>query len=479
MPKETVRTDNSYRILLLIHLVPPTVPQYLAIKDNIATTHHPTTCASGILQNYKSPFDASILRIFRHKYVMVGKTNMDEFGMGSHSTNSLFGPVHNNHPYEHLSAGGSSGGSAVAVASGQCDIALGTDTGGSVRLPAAYTGIVGYKPSYGLVSRWGVVPYANSLDCVGFLAQSAEKSRLFDPWDSKDPTSVSPKARARMRENLDIVNAEAMTASGVEYQLKIGLPIEYNIAELDPGIRNAWQNLLTTLQARGCIIVPISLPHTKIALSAYYIIAAAEAASNLSKYDGVRYGHRVSPTDSGGDVLYSETRGRLFGSEAKRRILLGSYTLSSDAIDNYFIKAQKVRRLVQRDFDSVFRLQNPLRPPQQFDLSDMDEAIPLDSKLGPSQVDFIICPTAPTLAPTLDSVAQQTPLDSYVNDVFTVPASLAGLPAISIPVPIAKDIAPADMPHFAGMQIIGQYSDDERLLSLAIKIETLLQGMSA
>lgn len=445
--------------------------RYTAIKDNIATKDQPTTCASGILREYQSPFDATVVKELRNKNIIsTGKTNLDEFGMGSHSTNSFFGPVHNKPPFEQFSAGGSSGGSAVAVAAELCDAALGTDTGGSVRLPAAYTGVVGFKPSYGLISRWGVVPYANSLDTVGILAKSAATAKaVFQntlQHDPNDPTSVTEAARQRLREH------NARKPNG---RLTIGVPLEYNIKELDPAVRQVWEDVLETLQDNGHKVVPVSLPSTKHALSAYYILAPAEAASNLSKYDGVRYGSRQDTSDGAGDVLYSNTRASGFGAEVKRRILLGSYTLSSEAINNYFIKAQKVRRLVQRDFDRIFSLPNPLRPSQQFDLSEVDESIQLENKLGPSQVDFIVCPTAPTTAPKLEDITIQEPVDAYMNDVFTVPASLAGLPAISIPYEVPGQLKEPNIPGFVGLQIIGQYSDDTRVLDFA----KLLEGFKA
>ncbi|RFU30344.1 hypothetical protein B7463_g5968, partial [Scytalidium lignicola] len=444
--------------------------RYIAIKDNISTRDQPTTCGSGILQEYQSPFDATVVRVLRDKTLMpVGKTNLDEFGMGSHSTNSFFGPVHNKPPFEQYSAGGSSGGSAVAVAAKLSYSALGTDTGGSVRLPAAYTGIVGFKPSYGFISRWGVVPYANSLDTVGVLAKSAFAAQnIFYnslQHDTCDPTSVSKDSRERMRRH--------RRQHKISRRLRIGVPLEYNIAELDPVVRLVWQNVLNMLQENGYKIVPVSLPSTKHALSAYYVLAPAEAASNLSKYDGVRYGTRGNASDGAGDVLYSNTRAQGFGDEVKRRILLGSYTLSSEAIDNYFIKAQKVRRLVQRDFDRVFALPNPLRPLQQFDLSEVDESIQLESKLGPAQVDLIVCPTAPTTAPKLEDISKQEPVDAYMNDVFTVPASLAGLPAISIPFEIPEKYKQSNTPASVGIQIIGQYSDDFRVLGVARHLESL------
>ena len=455
----------------------PKHSRLLAVKDNIATAHLPTTCGSGILQGYQSPFEATVTeQLWNSGAAINGKTNLDEFGMGSHSTNSYFGPVHSD-SFQRRSVGGSSGGSAVAVAAQQCDTALGTDTGGSVRLPAAYTGVVGFKPSYGFISRWGVVPYANSLDTVGFLAQTTLKAcAVFEHaqgYDPRDPTSITNSSLQRMKKSRKRA-AEQYGRLGVKDTMKnltIGIPIEYNIEELDPGIRQAWQDALEFFQGQGCTIVPVSLPNTKHALSAYYILAPAEAASNLSKYDGVRYGTRSSVGDSDGDSLYSTTRGEGFGEEVRRRILLGSYTLSSDAIDNYFIKAQKVRRLVQRDFDRVFCIPNPLRPAEQFDLSEMDDSVTLNSKLGPSQVDFIICPTAPNLPPTLEDISKQAPVDTYMNDVFTVPASLAGLPAISIPFRMRDNYQQTDAPAFAGIQIIGQYSDDHRVLDAARIIE--------
>ncbi|KAH8816806.1 amidase signature domain-containing protein [Xylogone sp. PMI_703] len=436
----------------------------------MVTNDQPTTCGSGILGGYKSPFDATVVKALRGKTLIpVGKTNLDEFGMGSHSTNSHFGPVHNKRPFEHYSAGGSSGGSAVAVAAKLSYTALGTDTGGSVRLPAAYTGVVGFKPSYGLISRWGVIPYANSLDTVGILAKSAYAAQnIFYnalQHDPNDPTSVTRIHRERMREH--------RRDNKIGRRLRIGVPLEYNIAELDPVVRHVWQTVLHLLQDNGYNIVPVSLPSTKHALSAYYIIAPAEAASNLSKYDGVRYGANRDGSDGAGDVLYSNTRAHGFGDEVKRRILLGSYTLSSKAIDNYFIKAQKVRRLVQRDFDRIFALPNPLRSPQQFDLSDIDESIQLESKLGPPEVDLLVCPTAPTTAPKLEDIGRQKSIDAYMNDVFTVPASLAGLPAISIPFEVAGKYKQLNAPASVGIQIIGQYADDFRVLGVARHLESL------
>lgn len=436
--------------------------------------------------------------------VTYGKTNLDEFGMGSHSQNSAFGPVVYNIFTEPLSAGGSSGGSAVAI--GMFDnvskfqyaggVALGTDTGGSVRLPAAYTGVLGFKPSYGILSRRGVVPYANSLDTVGMFASSIDNITSFFKGmietDEKDPSTVSSTSQNRACEvrkqargfsvppalpDRGVTSTRLATQDdighGLHSSIRIGVPIEYNIDELAPEVRQAWHDALSLFERHGCTIVPISLPNTKHALSAYYVIAPAEASSNLAKYDGVRYGKLKRNGDSEGGVLYSQTRDG-FGDEVKRRILLGSYTLSSEAIDNYFIKAQKVRRLVQRDFDRVFTIPNPLKDPTQYHLSDMDDSILLQDKLGPPQVDFIVCPTAPTTSPTLDSVSKQTPVDTYMNDVFTIPASLAGLPAISVPMVSATldDVHAGSGIRPIGIQIIGQYSDDDQVLAMA---DTLLR----
>ncbi|KAF4628448.1 hypothetical protein G7Y89_g9705 [Cudoniella acicularis] len=484
--------------------VPPGLSEWvsvvssMAVKDNIVTSKHRTTCGSRFLENHLSPFEAHVVEQARRFSVPIsGKTNLDEFGMGSHSTNSYFGSVTNINLNPHRaparSAGGSSGGSAVAVASGQCTVALGTDTGGSVRLPAAYTKTIGFKPSYGLLSRWGVIPYANSLDTVGILASKPSQilntlsilrphgkhnlvSSSAKTNPTRDPTLLSKqfwdRAMRQLRDQLFSQQYAALLPGEINFsKLRIGVPMEYNIAELEPAVRSAWQRALEVLQNNGATVVPISLPSTKHALSAYYIIAPAEAASNLSKYDGVRYGSRSSSADGAGDVLYSMTRGEGFGEEVKRRILLGSYTLSSEAIDNYFIKAQKIRRLVQRDFDRVFGVQNPLRPPQQFDLSDIDDSVQLRDKLGPAEVDFIVCPTAPTLPPSLSDVLQQTPVDTYMNDVFTVPASLAGLPSISIPITGNKQVA--------GIQIIGQYSDDARVITMASRLMKFCLGYSS
>ncbi|KAI5925823.1 amidase signature domain-containing protein [Camillea tinctor] len=451
-----------------------------SVKDNIAVKGFPTTCASKILAGNEIPFEATIVTQLRGQgFDVVSKTGMDEFGMGTHSTTSAFENICNVPPLEKYSAGGSSGGSAVAVRSGLADLALGTDTGGSVRMPAAYTETVGFKPSYGMLSRWGVVPYANSLDTVGLLAQTVGKIRtavigrgLYKEHDYRDPTSIPISVRERctaQREGYDCFTPSlaTLTLQGLTF----GVPLEYNIEELDPRIRQGWSDACEEIQSLGARVVPVSLPMTKNALSAYYVIAPAEASSNLAKYDGIRYGHRDNEgtSDTVDGILYARTRSTGFGNEVKRRILQGTYTLSSEAMDNYFIQAQKVRRLVRRDFDRIFKLANPLHDEQAFDLSDMDDSVKLENKLGPTQVDFILAPTAPTPPPLLEDVLNQTPLDSYMNDVFTVPASLAGLPAISIPmdIPVNRNSEEEQLLNFGGLQVIGQYWDDARVLAVA------------
>jgi aspartyl-tRNA(Asn)/glutamyl-tRNA(Gln) amidotransferase subunit A len=428
----------------------------VAIKDNICTRDLKTTAASGILKDFTSPYDATVVKLLRDAGgVIAGKTNMDEFGMGSHSTHSHAGPVKmQRYEGEEASAGGSSGGSALAVASGQCWAALGTDTGGSVRLPAAYTGVTGFKPSYGLLSRWGVIAYANSLDTVGIFTKNARDAAcVFDELnvhDPKDPTSLSTATRSRLA-----------TSDGQPESLRIGIPLDYNIASLQPAVRNAWIRALKVLADKGHTLHPVRLPATQHALSAYYVLAPAEASSNLAKYDGVRFGSRADGIDGTPEsVLFAKTRGQGFGSEVQRRILLGAFSLSAEAIDNYFIQAQKVRRLVQQDFDNVFAKANPLANN--------------DSRTEEAQdrVDVLLCPTAPTLAPSLSEVTNQDPLQAYTNDVFTVPASLAGLPAISVPVHITDSERAAihgdhDIKESAGIQIIGQYGDDKLVLHAA------------
>ena len=447
---------------ILHNLATPSSRKTVAIKDNIVTSDAPTTAASTILDAHQSPFEATLVKLLRkHGFQPGSKTSLDEFGMGSHSQTAYAGPVMS--PYSRsgvpLSPGGSSGGSAVAVATGKYWAALGTDTGGSVRLPAAYTGTVGFKPSYGLLSRCGVIQYANSLDTVGVITNNmADTKSVFkalNEYDHNDPTSLPESVRQRIA-----VNKPAAIG-----KLRVGVPTEYCIAELSPPVRSAWTRTLIQLQQAGHILKPVSLPSTRRALSAYYVLAPAEASSNLAKYDGIRYGYRTASPDASPQQnlpLYAQTRGEGFGAEVKRRILLGAYTLSSEAIDNYFIQAQKVRRLVQQDFDRAFRQPNPL--------------LHLDVAQSEDGVDILLSPTAPTLPPTVGEVKLQSPVESYMNDVFTVPASLAGLPAISVPVPLSEQELQGMDEHdvrSVGMQVIAQFGNDDLVLRAGGIVEAL------
>jgi aspartyl-tRNA(Asn)/glutamyl-tRNA(Gln) amidotransferase subunit A len=390
----------------------------------------------------------------------MGKTNMDEFGMGSHSLHSAFGPVERPRfpGREPLSAGGSSGGSAAAVAAGMCHFALGTDTGGSVRLPASYCGIVGFKPSYGLLSRWGVIAYANSLDTVGIMTRrvwdAKEIFELLNHHDPKDPTSVSLRTRELTSETHHR-NRRAIS----KRPLRIGVPAEYNISQISPTVRAAWEKTLQHLEAQGAEIVDISLPHTRAALSAYYILAPAEASSNLARYDGLRYGYRSRKDRSHptkGSILFGPTRKEAFGSEVRRRIIVGTYTLSSEAIGNYFLQAQRVRRLVRQDFENVFALPNPL----------LDRA----KEVRVDGVDAVVVPAALTRPPTLKTAKAMSNVETYANDVLTVPASLAGVPSVSVPVVVDEDGATA------GMQVIAQWGDEETVWQVAQMVEDMEGG---
>lgn len=431
------------------------VGRTIALKDNILTRNGPTTASSNVLYDFHSPVDATLVSLLRREgAVMGGKTNMDEFGMGSHSRTSAIGPVKSHlrcGDLDYYSPGGSSGGSAVAVATGQCWAALGTDTGGSIRLPAAYTGTVGFKPSYGRISRWGIIPYANSLDTVGILARSvADTATVFetlDKHDTRDPTSLTSATRRRI----------ARLSSSKPERLNIGVPLSWITSSLAPVVRASWVQVLQKLQDRGHRIVPLrTMQSPRQALAAYYVLAPAEAASNLAKYDGVRYGSRHDCNDH--TPLYAETRTGGFGAEVKRRVLLGTYTLSSEAADNHFIQAQKVRRLIQASFDDVFAQQNILH-----------EEPCTNSQAH--KVDVVIAPTALTLPPKASELDRQSVVQGYMNDILTVPASLAGLPAISVPVKLPCDVQQVSGIDSTSIQVIGQFGADATVLQVAKFVE--------
>lgn len=387
----------------------------LGIKDLFCTKGVQTTASSHMLEGFIPPFESTVTQnLWNAGGVMLGKTNMDEFAMGSSTETSYFGITKN--PWDETrTPGGSSGGSAAAVADYLCAAATGSDTGGSIRQPSAFTGLVGIKPTYGRCSRWGMVAFASSLDQAGPMARNVEDAalmlRCMAGYDPKDSTSAD-RPLNDYDEHLEGLDMKA---------LRIGLPEEYFIEGLDPVIKAHIDEAVKRFEDQGATVKKISLPHTKYAVPAYYIVAPAEAASNLSRYDGMRYGLRVE----GKDLIdtYCKTRSAGFGDEVKRRIMIGNYTLSSGYYDAYYTKAQKVRALIAQDFNNVFE-----------------------------EVDVIITPTTPTAAFTLGGKITD-PIAMYLNDVFTTPASLAGLPGISVPVSCIKE-GDVDLP--IGMQILAK-----------------------
>lgn len=405
------------------------LPLRYVVKDNICTKDEPTTCASRTLSNYTSPFDATVVELLLAAGLqLTGKTNMDEFGMGLASVNLYYGPVVN--PLsrnEALVAGGSSGGSAAAVAEGAVDFALGTDTGGSVRLPASYCGIVGFKPTYGRVSRWGVIAYAQLLDTVGILARDVDTVEkafgVLDKHDERDPTSLSNRFRTKKKRSKFVV----------------GVPEEFSIGELLGDARHAWKQALRQFQHHGCEIRSVSVPSIKNLLAAYYTLVTAEAASNLARYDGVRYGSAELPRSTA-IALLEHNRKAGFGPETQRRIILGNYTLSSES-GNHYLRATNIRRKIVHELNAVFSQPNLLTG----DTGARDG------------VDILVSPTAFSTPPTIKEYKKTTEanvLNGYINDVLTVPASLAGVPAISVPGKV-------------GIHIMGQHGDDHGVVEAA------------
>jgi aspartyl-tRNA(Asn)/glutamyl-tRNA(Gln) amidotransferase subunit A len=395
----------------------------VAHKDIFCTRELPTTCGSRMLEGYRSPYDAHVVEQFaRAGAVLLGKTNMDEFAMGSSNETSHFGPVRN--PWDRrLVPGGSSGGSAVAVAARLAPAATGTDTGGSIRQPAALTGVCGLKPTYGLVSRYGMIAFASSLDQGGPLAKSAaDLARLLNVMaghDARDSTSLE-----RPREDY-LRTLEAPLAG-----LRIGLPAEYFGAGVEPEVLARVREAIAWFESQGARTLPVELPNTALAVPVYYVIAPAEASSNLSRFDGVRYGHRAKEYADLID-MYCRTRAEGFGAEVKRRILIGTYVLSHGYYDAYYLKAQKVRRLIARDFSEAFK-----------------------------RCDVIMGPTSPTTAFALGAKTED-PVQMYLNDIFTIPAPLAGLPGLSIPCGFDGKGLPV------GLQIMGDYFAEARMLGAA------------
>ncbi len=393
----------------------------VALKDILATTDAPTTAASKMLEGYMSPYDATVVARLREQgAVFLGKTNTDEFAMGSSTETSAFGPTNNPWDTSRV-AGGSSGGSAASVAARESAMALGTDTGGSIRQPAGFCGVVGLKPTYGRVSRFGALPFASSLDQIGPFARTVEDAammlRAIAGQDKMDSTSAAlevPSFTDGFREDL----------SGI----KIGVAKEYTVDGMEAGVDEAMKAALKQLEALGAELVEVSLPHTEYALATYYITAPAEASANLARFDGIRFGNRVE----GDDLIdtYMRTRGEGFGTEVKRRIMLGTYALSSGYYDAYYVKAQKVRTLIKQDFDNAF-----------------------------TEVDVVVAPTSPTVAFGLGSRVDD-PYAMYLADVFTIPANMAGIPGISIPAGFSENLP-------VGMQLFGKPFDESKLLGIA------------
>lgn len=398
-----------------------------AIKDNICTKGVKTTCASKILQKFVPPYDATVVqKLAAQNPVVLGKTNLDEFAMGGSTENSAFHPTHN--PWNtDCVPGGSSGGSAAAVAAGTAVWALGSDTGGSIRQPASFCGVVGMKPTYGRVSRYGLVAYASSLDQIGPITKDvtdcANILNIIAGRDEMDSTSIDSTVP-------DYTKSLVQDVKG----LKIGLPKEYFVKGMDPEVEGAVKAAVKQLEALGAEVVEISLPNTDYAISTYYLIAPAEAATNLARYDGVSYGERAEDAADLVEMM-TKTRSQYLGEEVKRRIMIGNYALSAGYYDAYYLKALKVRRLVKEDYDRAFK-----------------------------DVDVIICPAAPSVAYKIGEKIDN-PLEMYLQDACTVPLNLAGLPGISVPCGYNKDKMPI------GMQIIGKALDEETLIRVAYTYE--------
>lgn len=400
----------------------------IGLKDVLAVRGQKLTCASKILENYVSPYTASSLEKLKSRGgIFWGRLNMDEFAMGSSCENSAFQPTHNPWDLSRI-PGGSSGGSAAAVAAGECVASLGSDTGGSIRQPASLCGVVGMKPTYGLVSRYGLAAFASSLDQIGPFARCVKDAAILleavAGHDPKDSTSVD----CEIPDYASNISLEAFKSA------KIGIPKEYFGAGIDPEVKAIVEKAIADCASQGAEIVEISLPHTDLAIPVYYIIATAEASSNLARYDGVRYTRRSPDTTDAIDIYY-KSRAEGFGEEVKRRIILGSYVLSSGYYDAYYLRAQKVRTLIRRDFEAAFE-----------------------------KVDVIMTPTSPT---TAFKIGEKTsdPLSMYLSDICTINVNLAGLPGISVPCGFSD----AGLP--VGLQMIGKAFDERNLLSFAASYE--------
>ena len=405
----------------------------IGMKDLFATKGVQTTAASKILEGFTPEYESTVSQnLWNAGAGMLGKLNLDQFAMGSSNETSAFGnvisPWRRPNDTAPLAPGGSSGGSSAAIAARLCPAATGTDTGGSIRQPAAFTGIAGIKPTYGRCSRWGVVAFASSLDQAGPMARSVQDCAIMleamAGFDPKDSTSL----------DLPVPEWEAGLNPSMAGK-RVGIPREYRLDGMDPDVAKSWDDGIAWLKDAGAEIVEVSLPHTKYALPTYYIIAPAEASSNLARYDGVRYGLRDLPDGAGLQDMYAATRAAGFGPEVKRRIMIGTYVLSAGFYDAYYTQAQKVRALIARDFELAFQ-----------------------------HCDVILAPTAPTAAFALGEKSDD-PLAMYLNDVFSVPASLAGLPAMSVPAGLDRQGLPL------GLQVIGQAFDEQGVLNAGLALE--------
>ncbi len=414
--------------------LPPLLGIPVALKDLVVTRGQPSTAGSRILKGFLSPYDAHIAERLREAgAVVVGKTNMDEFAMGSSTEHSAWGPTANPWALDRV-PGGSSGGSAAAVAAFHVPLAIGTDTGGSIRQPAALTGTVGMKPTYGRVSRYGIIAFASSLDQVGPFGRDVRDAAMLlgavAGRDERDSTSAPMQVPDYAAE----LPADDDEAAASVKGLRLGLPREYFVPGMEPGVEARIREAVAALEAAGAEIVELSLPHSEYGLATYYIIAPAEASANLARYDGIRYGQSVR----GEDVLgnYLATRGSGFGAEVKRRVMLGTYALSAGYYDAYYLKAQKVRTLLKRDFDLAFK-----------------------------QVDALIAPTSPTVAFPLGARLAD-PVAMYLSDVCTLPVNMAGLPGISVPCGLSEGLP-------VGLQFIGRAWDESRLFGLGRAYEAI------
>jgi aspartyl-tRNA(Asn)/glutamyl-tRNA(Gln) amidotransferase subunit A len=408
----------------------------LGIKDLFCTKGVPSQAGSNILKGFKPEYESTVTaKLFGAGAVMLGKLNMDEFAMGSSNETSCYGNAVN--PWQRkgsnvqLTPGGSSGGSAAAVAADLCLAATGTDTGGSIRQPAAFTGIVGIKPTYGRVSRWGIVAFASSLDQAGPMTKSVRDAAIMlgamAGHDPKDSTSA----------DIPVPDFEAALTGDIRGKV-IGIPKEYRMDGMPDEIEALWQNGIAMMQDAGAVIRDISLPHTKYALPAYYVVAPAEASSNLARYDGVRYGHRATLAQGDGITeMYEKTRAEGFGREVQRRVMIGTYVLSAGFYDAYYNRARKVRALIKRDFEVVFA----------------------------EGVDAILTPATPSAAFGLGEMKDADPIKMYLNDVFTVTVNLAGLPGVAVPVGLDAHGLPL------GLQLIGRPWEEAPLLNHAYVLE--------